>query len=327
MVCPVGNKIIIAISVNFILQLAGLCLPNWVTSQSGGEYGGLFAYCVGPTCDSLPLIFHMGNADYGGVVSLHLVGTGLLLVTIFVGSILAWRSGWTKVTFLVMSGFLFTAVIHDSIRTMAETTAVGVYWYLSFLPILVIQIASLVTPCWYQVSWVQEGIIRQQHAGLFTAFNGADYLVICAGMDTCKDFDPSASCKLNNDIAKTLLMAGSVLLLLGFVVSAPGCSKTNRGNNLILTRICGYTAFLTLTGCLWIYIAFHCDTYQIRGSFISLQLGHCFYLTVLTGCVSLIMTFCFGLASMKDIPVTHHNLHDDVITKENRTLSKFLPDL
>ncbi|OWF42613.1 uncharacterized protein LOC110460839 [Mizuhopecten yessoensis] len=120
MVCPVGNRIIVAISVTFILQLAGLCLPNWVTSDSGGEYGGLFAYCVGPTCDSLPLIFHMDNADYGGVVSLHLVGTGLLLITVFVGSILAWRSGWTKVTFLVMSGFLFTA---------ATCICCGVTWF------------------------------------------------------------------------------------------------------------------------------------------------------------------------------------------------------
>ncbi|XP_069117645.1 uncharacterized protein [Argopecten irradians] len=120
MVCPVGNKIIVAISFDFILQLAGLCLPNWITSESGGEYGGLFAYCVGPTCESLPLIFHMDNADYGGVVSLHLVGTGLLLVTVFVGSILAWRSGWTKVTFLVMSGFLFTA---------ATCICCGVTWF------------------------------------------------------------------------------------------------------------------------------------------------------------------------------------------------------
>ncbi|XP_021369689.1 uncharacterized protein LOC110460837 isoform X1 [Mizuhopecten yessoensis] len=204
-------------------------------------------------------------------------------------------------------------------KDMADLTTLELYWCPSLLLTFVTQIVGLVTPFWYQVTWVQQETIRTQHAGLFSVFNHADYFVICGGSDVCEDFDPNSSTSWNYDIGKTFLMAGSVFLLLGSVVSAPGCSKTIGTHFRMLARICRYAACLTLAGCLWIFVTFYCDTitYQAYRSFVSLQLGHSFYWTMLTGCVSLVFTcVLYTLTSIKDARVTQANLHDDIMHKD-----------
>ncbi|XP_033735543.1 uncharacterized protein LOC117324042 [Pecten maximus] len=199
-------------------------------------------------------------------------------------------------------------------QAMADT--LNVYWCPSLLLTLATQILGILWPFWYRVTWDQEGIIRTQHAGLFSAFNDADYIVLCGGMDVCQDVDPNSSISYNYDIAKTLLMAGSVFLSLGFVVSVPGCWKTVGGNYLMLARICGYAACLTLVGCLWIYVTFYYNTISYQMSFVTLQVGHSFYLTMFSGCVTSVLACAlYTIATIKGTSVTQAKIHDDVIQK------------